>query len=174
MHVAWLVTFPVRCWHCPEISVGSCLPDNPPLNPCIAWASNAPRAILRSPCNIYQSPSPWKSSPSSDVSIDCSKGKGWRSSEHNHFGIGRHSGKALLCFPSLVATWKAQLHLHSAMCTAVRKGMIGVSELRPTPWATPPALFCYGFFEIGTRKPFDQAGLKPQSSWSLPPELLAW
>jgi hypothetical protein len=30
--------------------------------------------------------------------------------------------------------------------------------------------FCEGFFETGSHKLFAQAGFKPQSSWSLPPE----
>jgi hypothetical protein len=41
---------------------------------------------------------------------------------------------------------------------------------RPSPWVTPPALFCEGFFKIGSLKLFAQAGFEPQSSWSLPPE----
>jgi hypothetical protein len=40
----------------------------------------------------------------------------------------------------------------------------------PTLWATPPALFCDGFFQIGSCKVFTQAGFEPRSSWSLPPE----
>jgi hypothetical protein len=35
-----------------------------------------------------------------------------------------------------------------------------------TPWATPPALFCDGFFEIGAHKLFARAGFKP-----CPPDL---
>jgi hypothetical protein len=40
----------------------------------------------------------------------------------------------------------------------------------PTSKATPPVLFCEGFFEIGSRKLFAWAGFELQSSWCLPPE----
>jgi hypothetical protein len=33
----------------------------------------------------------------------------------------------------------------------------------PVPWATPSALFCEGFFEIGSLKLFAQVGSKPRS-----------
>jgi hypothetical protein len=48
----------------------------------------------------------------------------------------------------------------------------------PIPQATPPALFCDGyFFEIGSLELFSWADFKLQSFWSLPPEYLglqAW
>jgi hypothetical protein len=47
----------------------------------------------------------------------------------------------------------------------------------PSPWTTPPVLFCEGFFKIASHELFAQAGFKPQFSWSLPPEYLglqAW
>jgi hypothetical protein len=34
----------------------------------------------------------------------------------------------------------------------------------PVPWATSPALFCEGFFEIGSPELFAQAGFEPRSS----------
>jgi hypothetical protein len=41
----------------------------------------------------------------------------------------------------------------------------------PSPWTTPLDLYMMGFFsKIGYCEPFGQAGLKPRSSWSLPPE----
>jgi hypothetical protein len=40
----------------------------------------------------------------------------------------------------------------------------------PTPWATPPALFCEEFFKIGSHKLFAWVGFEPRSSWSLLPE----
>jgi hypothetical protein len=40
----------------------------------------------------------------------------------------------------------------------------------PSPWATPPALFLWRVFQIGFCELFPQAGFKPQSSWSPPPE----
>jgi hypothetical protein len=41
----------------------------------------------------------------------------------------------------------------------------------PTPWATPPALFCVmGFFEKGSCKLFVQAHFEQWSSFSLSPE----
>jgi hypothetical protein len=40
----------------------------------------------------------------------------------------------------------------------------------PTPWATPPALFCEEFFKIGSHKLFAWVGFEPRSSWSLPSE----
>jgi hypothetical protein len=36
---------------------------------------------------------------------------------------------------------------------------------QPAPWATPPALFCDEFFEIGAHKLFAQAGFKLWYSW---------
>jgi hypothetical protein len=33
----------------------------------------------------------------------------------------------------------------------------------PTPWATPPALFCEGFFKTGSHKLFAWAGFEPRS-----------
>jgi hypothetical protein len=49
----------------------------------------------------------------------------------------------------------------------------------PTPWATLPAqpfilsflffFFVMGFLKIKSLELFAQAGLEPQSSWSLPP-----
>jgi hypothetical protein len=39
-------------------------------------------------------------------------------------------------------------------------------NLGPTPWVTPPALFCEGFFfEIGSPELFVWVGFEPQSSW---------
>jgi hypothetical protein len=40
----------------------------------------------------------------------------------------------------------------------------------PSPWATPPALFVMGIFEISSHKLFAQAGFELWSFWSLPPE----
>jgi hypothetical protein len=40
----------------------------------------------------------------------------------------------------------------------------------PTPWATPPAIFLWCDFLIGSHELFAWAGFEPQSSWSLPPE----
>jgi hypothetical protein len=41
----------------------------------------------------------------------------------------------------------------------------------PILWATPTVIyFVSGFFEIGSCELFAQAGFKPPSSWSLPPE----
>jgi hypothetical protein len=43
---------------------------------------------------------------------------------------------------------------------------------RPTPWATPSALFfVIVFFWIGSRKLFAPAGFEQQSFWSLPPQV---
>jgi hypothetical protein len=42
----------------------------------------------------------------------------------------------------------------------------------PSPWATPPALFCEGFFEIGSLELFAWADFEQRSYWSLPPEKL--
>jgi hypothetical protein len=49
----------------------------------------------------------------------------------------------------------------------------------PTPWASLPAplprfFFVMGAAEIGSHELFAQAGFKQRSSWSLPPELLAY
>jgi hypothetical protein len=41
-----------------------------------------------------------------------------------------------------------------------------------SPWATPPALFCEGFFKTVSCELFAQAGFKLWPSWSLPPEYL--
>jgi hypothetical protein len=38
----------------------------------------------------------------------------------------------------------------------------------PTPWATPPALFVLGIFEIGSLELFAWVNFNLQSSWSLP------
>jgi hypothetical protein len=40
--------------------------------------------------------------------------------------------------------------------------------LYSTTWATPPALFCVGYFKIGSHELFPQAGFELWSSWSLP------
>jgi hypothetical protein len=37
-------------------------------------------------------------------------------------------------------------------------------------WATPPALCCVGFFEIGSWDLFVWTSFEPWASWSLPPE----
>jgi hypothetical protein len=93
---------------------------------------------------------------------------------------GRHDGLGQGCkgqsYPVSAAHSKVtasihaldQSHLKGFTCVLFFCGTgIWTQGLHLEPLHHP--YFCEGFFKIGSRELFSQAGFKPQSSWSLPP-----
>jgi hypothetical protein len=60
----------------------------------------------------------------------------------------------------------------TSVCVCVYFFFLAVQSYNsgPTSWATPPALFMLGNFEIESHEAFAQAGFELWSSWFLPPE----